>query len=224
MKKLRRYSLVVSVSDVLTKKTEFSHMYLGQLLHLFSPIRFGFPVTLTPSTHFIKACYFLWTAAASVLGTLYCPKRQKENVINHGLIKLWYNKSQQMPTLFFKAESHYAIYKGQRCEQQIHDEKMTSMTLSIKENIVGNAIDQIMLIGQNTHSNRNFTEFLIRCYQYIQNPIFSKTRILEKDTSGDTCGQHISNYRTSLSPKYYLPLKTATRILHCSSYLCNFWK
>lgn len=38
---------------------------------------------------------------------------------------------------------------------------MASGTLSMKENIAGNAIDQRIQIGQNTPSNWNFTEFLI---------------------------------------------------------------
>lgn len=112
-----------------------------------------------------------------------------------------------MSTLFFKAERDYAICKGgqRKCEHQIHDEKMASGTLSIKENIAGNAIDQRMLIGQNqnTPSDWNFTEFLIRCYQHTQNSFSGKTRILDKHTSGNPCGWHISKYSTSLSQKYY---------------------
>lgn len=38
---------------------------------------------------------------------------------------------------------------------------MASGTLSMKENTVGNAIDQRIQIGLNTLSNWNFTEFII---------------------------------------------------------------
>jgi len=78
---------------------------------------------------------------------------------------------------------------------------MPSGTLSIKENTAGNAIDQRMLVGQKAPSNWNFTVFLTRCYQHTQNSVSSKT-ILEKHTSGDTCGQHISKYCTNLTPKH----------------------
>lgn len=170
-------------------------------------MRFGFPVTLTPSTHCIKDCYFLWATAASVLGALYCPKRQKKMEVIMGWSNCNITRLNRCQLYFFKAERDYAICKGgqRKCEHQIHDEKMASGTLSIKENIAGNAIDQRMLIGQNqnTPSDWNFTEFLITCYQYTQNSFSSKTRILDKHTSGNPCGQHISKYSTSLSQKYY---------------------
>lgn len=130
-----------------------------------------------------------------------------------------------MPTLFFKAESNYTICKGgqRRWEQQIHDEKMESGTLSIKENVAGNAIDQRMLIEQNTPSNWNFTEFLIRCYQYTWNYFSSKIRTLVKHTSGDTYGQHFSKYCTGLSQKYY-DLLRQPHAFYVAALPSYFWK
>lgn len=61
-----------------------------------------------------------------------------------------------------------------------------------------------MLIGQNTLLNWNFKEFLVRYYQYTRNSFSSKTRILEKHTLGDTCGQHISKYSAGFTPKIHL--------------------